>query len=253
MPLDISFTTLVYAWTLLAVVVFFVLLRVRAPYGRYATARWGPSLPHRAGWITMELVSPTVFLLFFLRGGGPPSALPWLFAALWVGHYANRAIVYPIRQRSSSRRMPVVILLSGIVVNTVNGYFNGHYLGALAPPYPLGWPGDPRFLAGALLFAAGSAINVRADRVLRGLRAPGESGYGIPHGGMYRWVSCPNYLGEIVQWTGFALMTWSLPAAAFAIWTVANLVPRAVQHHRWYRVRFPDYPDDRKALLPGLL
>jgi protein-S-isoprenylcysteine O-methyltransferase Ste14 len=66
-------------------------------------------------------------------------------------------------------------------------------------------------------------------------------------------VSCPNYLGEIVEWTGFALLTWSLPAVSFAAWTVANLVPRALAHHRWYRERFPDYPRRRKALIPGLL
>ena len=39
---------------------------------------------------------------------------------------------------------------------------------------------------------------------------------------------------------------------AFAAWTMANLVPRARAHHRWYRERFPDYPARRKALVPGL-
>jgi 3-oxo-5-alpha-steroid 4-dehydrogenase 1 len=33
---------------------------------------------------------------------------------------------------------------------------------------------------------------------------------------------------------------------------MANLVPRARAHHRWYRERFPDYPARRKALVPGL-
>lgn len=149
--------------------------------------------------------------------------------------------------------MPVAIMVSAMLFNGVNGYLNGHYLGALAAPYTAAWLTDPRFLAGVILFAAGAWANWHADQVLLGLRRPGETGYRIPEGGLYRWVSCPNYLGEIAEWIGFALLTWSLPAVSFAVWTMANLVPRALAHHRWYRERFPDYPDRRKALIPGLL
>ena len=35
--------------------------------------------------------------------------------------------------------------------------------------------------------------------------------------------------------------------------SAANLVPRALATHRWYRERFPDYPQDRKALIPFVL
>jgi protein-S-isoprenylcysteine O-methyltransferase Ste14 len=248
-----SFTTLVIAWIAAALITFVVLLRVQAPYGRYASRGWGGTVPHRVGWIAMEVVSPAIFLLFFLTGGGAKTGPMWLFAGLWVGHYLNRAVVYPLRQRAPGRRMPIVIMTSAMVFNGVNGYLNGHYLGALASPYAVAWLTDPRFLAGALLFVAGAIANWRADAILRALRKPGETGYRIPRGGLYRWVSCPNYLGEIVEWTGFALLTWSLPALSFAVWTAANLVPRALAHHRWYVERFPDYPSDRKALIPRLL
>ena len=246
-----TFTTLVYGWMLVAVFALAVLLRIPAPYGRHVRRGWGPGVPHRAGWIAMELASPITFLLFFLAGGGVKTGPMWLFAALWCGHYLNRAVIYPLRQRSSGKQMPVVIMGSAILFNAVNGYLNGHYLGAIAAPYPLAWLADPRFLAGATLFAAGVA-DVRADHVLLGLRRPGDTGYRIPEGGLFHWVSCPNYLGEIIEWTGFALLTWSLPALSFAVWTVANVLPRALAHHRWYRERFPEYPPARKALLPGV-
>ena len=91
-------------------------------------------------------------------------------------------------------------------------------------------------------------------RLRGGRRGPllASGGYGIPHGGLYRWVSCPNYLGEMVIWVGWAIVTWSLAGLAFALWTVANLAPRAWSHHRWYQERFEDYPTERKALLPGV-
>jgi steroid 5-alpha reductase family enzyme len=86
--------------------------------------------------------------------------------------------------------------------------------------------------------------------VLRNLRAPGDLTYHIPNRGLYRWISCPNYFGEILEWLGWAIATWSLPGLAFAIWTIANLAPRAHAHHAWYHTRFPAYPSQRKALIP---
>ena len=88
------------------------------------------------------------------------------------------------------------------------------------------------------------------QHVLRTLRKPGESGYKIPHGGLYRWISAPNYFGELIEWTGFAIAAGTLPAWAFVIFTSANLVPRAWSNHQWYRKTFSDYPPERKAFLP---
>ncbi|MBN2807577.1 MAG: 3-oxo-5-alpha-steroid 4-dehydrogenase, partial [Prolixibacteraceae bacterium] len=65
--------------------------------------------------------------------------------------------------------------------------------------------------------------------------------------------SCPNFLGEIIEWAGFALLCWSFPSLAFLIWTMVNLIPRALDHHRWYRTHFEGYPQQRKAILPKLL
>ncbi len=74
----------------------------------------------------------------------------------------------------------------------------------------------------------------------------------MPQGGLFRFVSSPNYFGEIVEWTGFAIVMGALPGFAFLAWTLANLVPRAVEHHRWYRATFADYPRARRALVPFL-
>jgi protein-S-isoprenylcysteine O-methyltransferase Ste14 len=148
--------------------------------------------------------------------------------------------------------MPVFIVASGFTFNILNAIVNAGWIGAVGH-YSTSWLGDPRFIVGVAVFLFGQAINHRADRVLRGLRAPGEQGYRIPRGGLYEWVSCPNYLGEIVEWAGWALATWSVPGLAFAVYTVANLGPRALSHHRWYRRQFADYPRDRKALIPLLL
>jgi 3-oxo-5-alpha-steroid 4-dehydrogenase 1 len=60
-------------------------------------------------------------------------------------------------------------------------------------------------------------------------------------------------LGELIEWAGFAILCWNMPALAFFIWSAANLMPRALSHHKWYKKTFADYPEKRKALLPYLL
>jgi len=104
-----------------------------------------------------------------------------------------------------------------------------------------------------LVFAAGYTINQQSDAILRKLRKPGESGYKIPHGSFYRWVSSPNYFGEIVEWIGFACAAWTVPAWVFAWFTATNLIPRAFSNHRWYREHFSDYPKNRRAIIPFVL
>ena len=90
------------------------------------------------------------------------------------------------------------------------------------------------------------------EAVLLRLREPGETGYKVPGKGLHRLVAAPNYLGEIVEWLGWALLTTSPAALGFAVYTIANLAPRARAHLAWYRARFPDYPPSRKALVPGV-
>ncbi len=67
---------------------------------------------------------------------------------------------------------------------------------------------------------------------------------------LFSWVTSPNYFGEMVEWVGFALAAQTLAGWAFAVFTFANLAPRAVAHHKWYRATFADYPTSRRALIP---
>jgi 3-oxo-5-alpha-steroid 4-dehydrogenase 1 len=66
-------------------------------------------------------------------------------------------------------------------------------------------------------------------------------------------ASVNAYLGEMLEWTGWALATWSPAGFAFALYTVANLAPRAVDHHAWYHQQFPEYPAKRRALIPYVI
>lgn len=246
------FTGLLYGSLGLALVTAVYLCFAAAPYGRHTRKGFGKAVSNGLGWVLMEAPAALVPLLFTVASGRR-DLMTWVFLAIWELHYVYRAFVYPLRIRKRGAAMPLLVVLSGASFNVLNGYLNFRYLTAFAPSYDSAWLRDSRFLAGCALFALGLAINRRADHVLLGLRAPGETGYKIPHGGMYEYISCPNYFGEVVQWSGWALLTWSLPGLFFALFTAANLLPRAVAHHRDYLRRFPDYPPERRAVLPFVL
>lgn len=231
-----------------AAVALLALRFVAAPYGRHACGGWGPALPARTAWLVMEAPASLGFLIVFLLGPRRADAAPLALLALWQAHYVHRAFVYPFRAKGG-RAMPLPVALLGATFNLWNTYINARHVSAFGA-YPDAWLLDPRFASGVLLFGLGEYINLRADGVLLRLRTPGETGYKIPRGWLFDHVTSPNYLGEIVAWIGWAVATWSLPGAAFALFTIANLAPRAAKHHAWYRATFPDYPASRRVLVP---
>jgi protein-S-isoprenylcysteine O-methyltransferase Ste14 len=248
----IAFRALLIGWFALALGTSVVLIFVAAPYGRHAREGWGLAVDNRLGWIVMEAPAPLVFAACFAVGEHRDTWSAWVFLLLWEAHYVHRAFIYPFGLQSTGRRMPLVVAGPALAFNGLNGYLNGRYLFTFSGGYPAGWLADPRFISGLALFLVGFTINRHADRTLRRLRKGAEIEYAIPQGGMYRWISCPNYFGEIIEWIGWAIATWSLVGLGFATWTAANLAPRALSHHRWYHEHFADYPLERKALLPGL-
>lgn len=248
-----QFDLLVFTWILLACIVFLILLKVTAPYGRHSSRNWGISIPNRVGWVFMELAALLPFLYFVISGKGEKNAVVWTIVILFCLHYVNRSLIYPFRTRTKNKRMPLVIAIMAVVFNTMNGFVNGYYLGTLQNQYQVDWFRQPVFIAGLILFAAGMIINISADNKLIRLRKSSTNGYQIPYGILFNRISCPNFFGEIIEWGGFALLCWSWPAISFFVWTLCNLVPRALDHHKWYKNKFPDYPEERKAVIPFLL
>ena len=225
-----------------AACVFPLLFFVPAPYGRHQRAGWGPTISARLGWVLME--SPSVFLFAAVWLANPHfgDASVKLLGALWLAHYVQRTFVFTALMPPGGKPHAALTFAMAIVFNVLNASGNA---GGLAPRAL-----DLGFVLGVVIFVGAMALNVHSDHVLRTLRAPGETGYKVPNAGAFRLVSAPNYLGEILEWVGFAIAAQSLAAWAFAAFTAANLAPRALSNHRWYRAKFPDYPKARRALIP---
>ncbi|KAM6179624.1 3-oxo-5-alpha-steroid 4-dehydrogenase 2 [Erethizon dorsatum] len=220
------------------------------PYGKHSE-RSSPEakcLPARAAWFLQELPSFAVPAGILVQQPGflfgtPETVLLGLFCA----HYFHRTFIYSLLTRG--RPYPALLVFRGIVFCTGNGLLQSYYL-IYCAEYPEEWYTDVRFTLGLFLFILGTGINIHSDYILRQLRKPGEVTYRIPQGGLFTYVSGANFLGEIIEWIGYALATWSVPALAFTFFSLCFLGLRAVHHHRFYLKTFEDYPKSRKALIP---
>ena len=202
-------------------------------------------------WICME--APVFIVMFALWYGSERrfELVPLLLFLLFELHYFQRSFIFPLLMKGKSK-MPVGIMWMGIVFNILNGYMQGEWIFYLAPQdlYTEAWLRSPQFVVGTLLFFVGMGINWHSDYIIRHLRKPGDTNHYLPKGGMFDYVTSANYFGEIVEWCGFAVLTWSASGAVFAWWTIANLVPRANAIYHKYKAMFGDELGNRKRVFP---
>lgn len=248
-----TFQLFLGAMGIIALFVFIALYFVKAGYGMFRTASWGISINNKLAWMLMEAPVFIVMLLLWWNSAQYNSIVPLIFFLLFQLHYFQRAFVFPFLLKGKSR-MPLAIMMMGMLFNLLNGFMQGEWLFYLAPEnlYMPDWLKTPQFILGVLLFFTGMGINWYSDYVIRHLRKPGDTQHYLPSQGMYRYVTSANYFGEIIEWTGWAILTWSLSGLVFLWWTVANLVPRANAIWHRYKEEFGDAVGNRKRVFPFL-
>lgn len=249
-----EFNTVLSVMALSAVVVFLCLLKVEAGYGVAYTKKWGPAVNNKLGWILMEAPVFFAMLWLWLSSDRRGDTVLVVMALLFLFHYFQRSFVFPFLIKGKSV-MPLSVILMGVTFNTLNAYMIGGWLFYVSPVDYYGgvsWLMSPMFIVGCVIFFVGMAINWHSDYIIRHLRKPGDTGHYIPRGGMFRYVTSANYFGEFLEWCGFALLTFSAAGAVFALWTFANLAPRARKLHQRYEREFGDeYKKlNRKYILP---
>jgi 3-oxo-5-alpha-steroid 4-dehydrogenase 1 len=234
-----------------ATLVFILLFFISAPYGKFSRKGWGLAIRSKWAWLVMESPSPLLISVFFILSDH--KSLPqMIFVISWLSHYLYRTFFYPFRQSGSEKPYPLIIVSMAILFNILNGFVNGYGVFHLMH-YDISWLLSWQFIGGIIIFISGFIINKTADEKLRKFREDSPEEYVIPSGWLFNYISSPHYFGEIIEWAGWAVMTWSLPGLAFFVFTFANLFPRAVSSHKWYKTNFPEYPEKRKAVIPFLI
>jgi len=246
------FNGFIIFWILLGAITFIYLFFVSAPYGRHIRKGWGRNISARAGWVVMESPCVLIMLIYAFIVKDDLESLHIIFLSLWLLHYVHRSFIYPFVIDMTNPKMPISIAVSAFFFNIVNvnlQAFGIYYL----TDYSQDWMYSYIFFFGLFIFLIGMYINIKSDYLIVALRRDKGPGYHLPSKFMHKYISSPNYFGEIIEWLGWAILTWSISGAVFALWTIANLFPRAIAHHKWYKEKFDDYPSNRKAIIPGII
>jgi len=257
----LSHDAVLAGWIASGACAFIVLFFYDAPYGKFFSSAWGAKVNGSLGWLAQELPSPVALWIGITRGSRVFSEFAssksemfyvHILAAVWCAHYLNRAVVYPLTRTLGETSASTVA--SAVAFNVINGVLVGAEMA-----HATRMPSHTRLIVGAALMVVGVWINITSESALRRRRAsktvPASERFGkyvMPRGGLFDHVVMPHYLGEFIEWCGFATLARAKSAWAFAFWTACNLYPRAVANKRWYAAKFPRYPKSIAAMFPLL-
>ena len=252
--------------------IFLCLIFIKAYYGKFFNSNSGegncfqrtlrkifPVIPSRISWIIQECpcVFMTIFFLIYYRKNLNYKNI--LVMAPFFIHYVHRSFIFPFVIHSSKNN-PLEITLMAFVFCFFNSLMINRSIFCLIIDYELKsfWL---NYLFGLAIFGLGMYINIHSDYSMikqRNANKDSNNKYIIPRGFMYELISCPNYFGELTEWLGFFILSNSFSGLVFFISTFANLFPRAIQYHQWYKTKFKEeFATDknlsqRKSIVPFL-
>jgi hypothetical protein len=216
---------------------------LRLPYGKFRT---GGGVNSRVGLALAYTAPVLVYTALWIEDRGALEAPYHLIVfAAFLFHFIRRICEVCVvnsysRPTPLSALLSIAIFYSGAAV--VCGFFQ---VRTLAPPSKL------LMILGGLTFASGELLNTYHHWLLARIRASGATTYSLPRGGLFRSVANPHYLGEILSFLGYAMMSDLLPVWGTALVVTAYLSARANSTLQWYRRQMPlQIPPGWRRLVP---
>lgn len=234
------------------ILIFTVLFFIKAYYGKfYSSKSLLPPIPSHISWIIQEI--PCVIITIYYIYNNSILSFKLLFIIPFLLHYIHRSLIFPF-MISSSKNNPLEITLMALTFCVFNATIQNRSI-YLYINYTIKDVLSLQFFFGSVVMLIGMIINIFHDYYMIKLRNQKKGqGYILPYGFLYNFISCPNYFGEIIEWGGYWMLTGNFSAFVFFISTVANLFPRAIKYHHWYKEKFrEEYPLSRKAIIPFVI
>ena len=250
--------------------IFLCLLFIKAYYGKFFNKsedgnciqkllrKIFPVIPSRISWIVQECPCVFITIFFIIYYYENLNYKNILVISPFLIHYIHRTFIFPFVIHSSKNN-PLEITLMAFTFCFFNAIMINRSIFCLIKDY-----GDEfllNYIFGLAIFLLGIYINIHSDYSMikqRNSNQDENNKYIIPRGFMYELISCPNYFGELTEWLGFFILSNSFSGLVFFISTFANLFPRAIQYHQWYKNKFKEeFATDkdliqRKAIVPFL-
>lgn len=235
------FNLLLLSMTILAVVVFISLYFVDAGYGRFYNRKWGMPVNNKIGWVVMEAPVFVMMIVLWLTSNRVTDVYEAGFSAVFPDSLFSAVVCFSVP-------------IAGQWLHSYFGGSNGRGFQS-AECRDAGRLDFSRFACGLLsgFVALVTAVYHRNSNFLCGNghqsavgqhhpkpTKNGDNKHYLPKERMFKYVTSANYYGELLEWFGFAVLTWSWTGVVFVVWTFANLAPRAAKIHERYKRDFPE-------------
>jgi len=104
----------------------------------------------------------------------------------------------------------------------------------------------------SLIFTVAWYHQLEAHKIFANLKIKNSNTHSIPEGSLFKYVSCPHYMCEIIMYTCLMgiLGTSHKTGVLVWAWVTINQVIAATMSHQWYLTKFEEYPTGRKAIIP---
>lgn len=103
-----------------------------------------------------------------------------------------------------------------------------------------------------LFFSYGNLMQYQSHTFLASLRRENDKKYHLPKGGWFEYITCPHYLAEILIYFSLFLSSMTLTNGLLLFFVILNLISSACDTYDWYCDKFPDFPKERRILIPYL-
>ena len=211
---------------------------------RYSKFRTEKGIPSRFGMFVLyflPVITATIFALPYLASA---SLTQWLVYAAILVHFGKRTYEVLFVHKYSGPMQQFTFVIIVITYALIAGLISALNVQAIATM-------DALFIVGIVFVIIGEIGNFYHHKLLADLRKTGD-GYHIPRGGWFEKATCPHYFFELLAWLGILLLSRHLFTLLAFIAMLGYLSARSIKTRQWYRQRFPDYPAERKNMIPFL-
>jgi hypothetical protein len=231
------------------ILMIIITFRSLFPYGKTYTRGTSVLKVEVLDRLAIMIVTVSPLLLFlYAQLYFPNGNLLNIGTLCYVCHFIHRSLIYPWFRSSFSKKWPLESVIYYTVSNLVSSTiaFHGIIFGA-----------GQIHIAFQILAAVGffgcAVVAGLHDYKLCALRKSGDTGYQVPHGLLFQWISGPHYLFELLEWCFFVpFLEYGFPMATFGVLFMVNLTGRAEAVHDAYTKRLfkNKYPEDRTSYIP---
>ena len=132
-----------------------------------ASPLWGLPVNAKVAWIVQEIPCVIIGGSNMLLGKSEclDATVNQILLSLFMMHYTNRSLVYPLRMRGS-KPTPFLVMMMAWTFCVINGYMQTRMLTHVRA-YEESWFLQPQFAGGIFIFLTGLWINLQSDEILR--------------------------------------------------------------------------------------